>query len=269
MAINLTPSVTISHNLNRDLSRVSEQVASGRRINSAADDVAGFGIAVDINTRIRSQDSAMSNAINGISLVQTAQAGLSQVSDGLQQLREIGIQASNGTLTDANRASLQQQANQILAGIQDTLASTRFNGQQPLSADGSIELQVGESASDRFSIPSRDMAAILDGFGLNSIDLTDTASLVKAIDSIDQSLDAVLSTAAEFGASQTRLTSAFSNLEGSNLNQAASVSQIEDADLAKSISELISLQLLQRSQIALQAQANAQRGQVLSLLDLP
>ncbi|MEH6473459.1 MAG: flagellin [Halopseudomonas sp.] len=266
MAVEFNPSNSFS--INRNLTTASEQISNGRRINAASDDVAGVGIAVNINTQIRSQDSAITNAISGVSLVQTAQAGLSQVGDGLQQLRQLSLQASNGILSGSDRSALQTQADQLLLGIQELLTNTRFNGLQPLSQQGTTELQIGASSADRFSIPSRDIAGALEALGLNGIDLTDPNSFGTTLEALDQSLELVTTTAAEFGASENRLSSSIGNLEQSNQNQAGSVSRIEDADIAKSISELIRNQLLERTQIALQAQANSQRGQVLSLLNI-
>ena len=264
MAVDFNPSV--SRTVSNQLANNSAQISSGKRINSASDDVAGFGVAVELNTRIRSQDASITNAVNGISLVQTAEGGLRQISDGLQQLRELTIQSGNSILNTSDRQSLQQQADEILAQIRDNISATRFNGIQPLSQTGSTELQLGADARDQVSVTTLNLNDSLDSAGLNSFDLSNPSNFESSLNALDQSLGIIESAAADFGASRNRLDSAINTLEVSNQAQTASASRIEDADVAKAISELIHNRLLQQSIIAMQAQANSQRGDVLALL---
>ena len=264
MAVEFNPS--ISQTITNRLTTSSEQISSGKRINSASDDVAGFGVSVKINTQIRSQNSAITNAISGISLVQTAEGGLRQVGEGLQQLRQLTIQSGNSILNSSDRTSLQQQANQILAQIRENIDSNSFNGLRPLSQQSATELQIGSQAGEGFSVPSFNLNQTLDDFGLNSFDLTDPNNFESSLSALDQSLSFIDSAAAEFGASRNRLDSVISGLQISNEQQAKSVSAIEDSDVAKAISELIHNRMLQQSIIAMQAQANSQRGEVLALL---
>ncbi|OMH38278.1 flagellin [Motiliproteus sp. MSK22-1] len=264
MAVEFNPS--ISQTISNRLISSSEQISSGKRINSASDDVAGFGVSVKINTQIRSQNTAVTNAISGISLLQTADAGLQQLGDGLQRLRELTIQSGNSILNSSDRQSLQQQADQILLQIQESINSTSFNGLRPLAQQGSTDLQIGSQAGDNVSVPSFNLNQRLDDFGLNSFDLTDPTHFESSLSALDQSLSVIDSAAAEFGASRNRLDSVINNLQISNEQQAKSASAIEDSDVAKAISELIHNRLLQQSIIALQAQANSQRGDVLALL---
>ena len=265
MPIEFNPN--LSQNISNSLIRNSEQISSGKRINRAADDPVGLVIATDLSRQIRADSTSITNAVNGVSLVQTAQGGLQQVSQSLFQLQELAIQASNGTLNDSNRASLQDQAQQLLEQIGDTVGSTRFNGFSPLAQDSNLQLQIGDSDAGLINVSGVDLNQAFSDLGVDSLDISNPANAAQSIDALGQALDFVASAAAEFGASQNRLDSTINNLNTSIQSQAQARSAVEDSDIALAISELLKNRLLQQSLVALQAQANAQRGDVLKLAD--
>ncbi|MCW8886026.1 MAG: flagellin [Motiliproteus sp.] len=264
MAIEFNPNV--SQNIRNSLVKSAEQISSGKRINQAADDPVGLVIGSDLSRRIRTDSSSITNAINGVSLVQTAQGGLQQVSESLFQLQELAVQAGNGTLNASNRQALQNQADQLIAQIGDTLSSTRFNGISPLAQNSDIQLQIGDSDTGLVSINNVDVNQAFTDLGIDSLDISTPAKAAESINALGQAVDFVASTAAEFGASQNRLDSTINNLNNSVQLQTEARSTVEDSDIALAISELLKNRLLQQSLVALQAQANAQRGEVLQLL---
>ncbi|MEH6627421.1 MAG: flagellin [Motiliproteus sp.] len=264
MAIDFNPS--LSPNISKSLLQNTQQISSGKRINQASDDPAGFAVAVDISSRIRADSSSISNAINGTSLVQVADGGLQQINQGLFRLQELTIQSANGTLNSSNRAALQKQADQVLEQISQTISSTSFNGQNPLAQTSPTELQIGDSSDNNVVIQHVDLAKNFKDFGLDNFDISSPASIENSLNSLNQAVDFVASTAAEFGASKNRLDSTVENLRSSIQSQTEARSGIQDSDVAQAISELIKNRLLQQSLISLQAQANAQRGEVLKLL---
>lgn len=266
MTINLNPSVSsnlsgLSQNQNR-IDENARQLTTGQRINNAAVDPAGLQVLIDFQSQILGNNTAIRNSLDGISAIQIAEGGLSQVTDSLQQIRELSIQAQNGILNDQDRASLQNQADALLEGIRDTLGQATFNGQSLLSEDGQLQLQTGPDAGDSQQVSTFDVGSQLDDLGLFSLDITSSDSL----NILDQAQDFLNTTAGEFGAAQNRLDSTINRLSENSINEAAAASRIGDTDFAQATSERANLLIQQEVGIALQAQANASRGLVLNLL---
>ena len=266
MAINLSALTSSSFNqFNQVQNRLDEsnkQLISGKKINEAADDPAGLQILVELQGQILGNNTAIRNSLDGVSALQIAEGGVSQVTDSLQQIRELSVQAQNGILNDQDRASLQKQADGLLEGIRDTLKQTTFNGQSLLSEQGELQLQTGANSGDQQPISTFDVTSQLDDLGLFSLDITSADSL----NILDQSQDTLNSIAGEFGASQNRLESTINRLSESNVNEAKAASRIADTDYAKTISEQANAQIQQQAGISIQAQANASRALVLNLL---
>lgn len=251
--------------LNQSQQRIDQanrQLSSGERIPNAAVDPAGLQVFLQLQGQVLSDNTAIRNSLDGISAIQIADGGLSQVTDSLQQIRELSIQAQNGTLNDSDRAALQKQADQLISGISDTLQQSSFNGQSLLSEEGQLQLQTGGDAGDTQGVPTFDVGSELANLGLNGLDI----SSAGALDILDQSQDFISSVSGELGASQNRLDSTINTLSESSINQAAAASRIGDTDFAKAISEQTNAQIQQEVSIAIQAQANASRGLVLRLL---
>lgn len=266
MAINLTGLASSNFSaFNQTQNRIDEsgkQLISGERINNASVDPAGLQVLIDLQGQILGNNTAVRNSLDGISAIQIAEGGISQVNDSLQQIRELSIQSQNGTLNDNDRASLQKQADALLEGIQDTLGQATFNGQSLLGEDGQLRLQTGPGSEDSQNVGTFNVESELDDLGLFSLDITSAG----ALDILDQSQDFLSNVSSEFGAAQNRLDSTINRLNESSLNQASSASRIGDTDYAKAISERTNAQIQQEVGIAIQAQANASRGLVLNLL---
>lgn len=266
MTINLNPSISnnlsgLSQNQNR-IDDNARQLTTGQRINNASVDPAGLQVLVDFQSQILGNSAAIRNSLDGISAIQIAEGGLSQVTDSLQQVRELSIQAQNGILNDQDRASLQNQADALLEGIRDTLGEATFNGQSLLSEEGQLQLQTGPDTGDSQQVNTFDVGSQLEDLGLFSLDITSP----DALNILDQSQEFLSSTAGEFGAAQNRLDSAINRLSENTINEATAASRIGDTDFAQAASERASLLIQQEVGIALQAQANASRGLVLNLL---
>ncbi|NRA19142.1 MAG: flagellin [Oceanospirillaceae bacterium] len=261
-------STSLNMGLTRQIDNTATQLSSGKRINSASDSPASIQLISQFNSQILGNNAAHRNVIDGTSALQVAQGGLSQVTDSLQQLRELGLQSANGTLNDSDRAAIQKQAEGLLSGIADILGNNQFNNRSLLDDSTALSLQTGPDAEQQQALPSFDLNADFTNAGLFTIDFS-TDSLSDTLASIDTALDISNSANSAFGAAQNRLDSTAASLTRSTIDQASSLSQIEDTDYAAAISEQTKLLLSRQVEIAMLGQANANRGQVLQLLNLP
>lgn len=244
---------------NNRLAETREQIATGSRINRASDNPAGIQVTIGLTRQINEDALGLRNVQDGTSLTQTAIGGIAQISESVLQLRDLSLQAQNGTLNDADRRTLQGQADQLLEGIRDTLEQTSFNGRNLLTEEGSVDIQAGSS---RTEINTPNLLDTLSEQSLFELDI----SAPDALQSLDGSLEALNQAAGSFAASQNRLDSAANSLTNSALNSAESRSRISDTDMAKAASDLSREQLQREVAISMQAQANASRDQVLALL---
>ena len=254
------------------LSTSMQRLSSGLRVNSAKDDAAGLAIAERMNTQVRGMNVAIRNANDGISLAQTADGALASVSDSLQRMRELSVQARNSTNSASDKDSLNQEFQQLGSEIGRVLGGTTFNGAAILGAAAStLTFQVGAntSSNDSISITTTDMTAdpsVLAVTG-STIDNTSTAASLKTvIDNIDTAINTINSKRAVFGASQNRFSAVISNLQSSVENQSAARSRIMDADFAAETANMSRSQILQQAGNAMIAQANQLPQQVLKLL---
>jgi len=233
-----------------------EKLSSGLRINRAADDAAGLAISEGLKGDIRALEQATRNAGDGISLVQTAEGALDEVSNILVRMRELDQQAANGTLSTDQIAYLQSEYDALDNEITRITTSTEFNGISLLDTAATISIAVDISG------------------GGNDIDLTTTDLTTTAPGGVVGSSQAALETAinavsearADFGAVQNRLESSIRNLNNTAENLAAANSRIRDVDMATETSKLTSYQILQQAGVSVLAQANMTSGLALSLL---
>jgi flagellin len=243
---------------------VFERLASGRRINSAADGAAAQQIIDRLTSNVEGNRQAISNAFDGVSLAQVAEGGLSGITDNVQRIRELSIQAGSGILSDADRSAIQAEIEQLQEGIVDTINSTEFAGQPLLSSDSELSFQVGASAGQTISVPTQDIEAALSG--ILSVDVSTSAGVQSALEEADAAQEFVGSTQAELGAVQSQFESAARNLSTADVNTAAALSRIQDLDFAQATAESAALGVQSEAALAVQAQANLQEGQVLALL---
>ena len=257
-----------------------QRLSSGLRVNSAKDDAAGMAIAERMSAQSRGMTVAARNANDGISLAQTAEGALGKVSDSLQRMRELVVQAANATNSSSDKDSLDKEFGELAKEMQRVLGGTTFNGLHVLGSNaGTLNFQVGANTTtnDTISITTTDMTSDSSitgvagtdnqGTGRALIDSTASASTIQGvIGSIDTALDSVNSQRATLGASQSRFDSAVSNLHQSIENQTAARSRIIDTDYAAETANLSRAQILQQAGNAMVAQANQLPQQVLQLL---
>jgi len=257
-----------------------QRLSSGLRVNSAKDDAAGLAIAERMNAQVRGLTVGVRNANDGISLGQTAEGALGKVSDSLQRMRELAVQARNSTNTDADKGSLDKEFGELAKEIQRVLGGTTFNGKHVLGSEaGSLTFQVGANTTsdDSIDIVTTNMTTASEitsvagtdntGAGRAKIDSTaDASTLATVIGNIDKALDKVNSERATMGASQSRFDAVVATLQTSIENQSAARSRIMDADFAAETANLSRAQILQQAGNAMVAQANQLPQQVLTLL---
>jgi flagellin len=244
-----------------------QRLSSGLRINSAKDDAAGLAIATKFDAQIRGLSVAQRNANDGISLAQTAEGALDEVTNNLQRIRELAVQAANATNSADDRTALDAEVQARKDEIDRIGAVTEFNGTALL--DGSFTsqtFQVGanNTANDQISI-SIDDEVSMSGLSITE-DVTSVSGAQALLDEVDDALDTVNSLRGDLGAVQNRFESTIANLGNSIENQSAAQSRILDADFASETAKLAKANVLQQAGISVLAQANARPNQVLSLL---
>jgi flagellin len=238
------------------------RLSSGLRVNSAKDDAAGLAIAERMDAQTRGMNVAIRNANDAISLAQTAEGALGAISNNLQRMRELAVQASNGTNTTADVGSLDTEYKLLVAENTRVSAATKFNGQAVVAAT-TFAFQVGANSSttdDQISVTGV-------AFTGTATTLGGTTALAFAeIAKIDVDIDAVTTARATWGATQNRFDSVISNLRVGAENSAASHGRIMDADYASETANLSRAQVLQQAGTAMVAQANQGPQGVLALL---
>jgi len=256
-----------------------QRLSSGMRVNSAKDDSAGLAIAERMQAQIKGMTVATRNANDGISLAQTAEGALGKVGDMLQRMRELAVQAVNGTNSTGDRDSLNNEYLQLAKEAARTLGGTQFNGQSILATTTASVFQVGANTSaslDQISVAAFDWTSstsITTAIGAavgtdptTSVAGTDGSFATAAITALDSAITAVNDQRATFGAVQNRLDNVVSNLMVNVENQTAARSRIMDADYASETSSLSRASILQQAGNAMVAQANQLPQQVLALL---
>jgi flagellin len=279
------PSLGAQTNLSRSAGSLETSIArlsSGLRVNSSKDDAAGLAIAERMTAQIRGFDVAARNANDGISLLQVADGALGKITDNLQRMRELGVQAKNGTLNDTDRANLNREFTELANEVGRVATGTTFNDNNVFAAaNKSVELQIGSGndAADTLNINLTDdglaggndlqttlgganQAAIVAAFG--GVDTA--ANAETAIDTIDTAIDDITNLRATTGAGLSRLEQVVGSLETTSSNLSSARGRIMDADFAKETANLTRSQILQQAGTAMLAQANQLPNNVLSLL---
>ena len=248
--------------LERVKSEQLQKLATGKRVNSAADDAAALQIIDRLQAQQNGQYQAIRNAYDGISYTQIAESAYSGISESVQRIETLSLQAGNGALGDTERSVLQNEIIELQQGIQDTLSNTTFAGQNLFSGE-EVHFQIGADAEQTQSVTSND------GSFLNAvlaIDVSTKAGAQAALDVTKQARDEIDINRTALGASQNALAAGVRNLTQQNVATAASQSRIQDADYAQLIAQKTSNDILSQASIALRGQANQQASSVLSLL---
>ncbi|KHF41792.1 flagellin N-terminal helical domain-containing protein [Halalkalibacter okhensis] len=246
-----------------------EKLSSGLRINRAADDAAGLAISEKMRSQIRGLKMAERNALDGISLMQTAEGAMQEVHSMLQRMRELAVQAANDTNTDDDRVEINKEISQLIEEIDDISEKTEFNTLNLLNGDGgagnlTLFFQIGANGDQSvdFDISKMDSTEL----GINNISVTDRDGAVEAIDLLDAAIKTVSGQRSTLGAIQNRLEHTINNLQVTHENLTAAESRIRDADMALEMTEFTRNNILNQSATAMLAQANQLPQGVLQLL---
>ncbi|AQR75902.1 flagellin [Sphingomonas sp. LM7] len=259
-----------SNSANKLLGTAMERLSTGKRINNAKDDAAGLAIASTMTAAIRGMNQAVRNANDGISLAQTADGALDEVSNMLQRIRELAVQSASGTYSSTDRANLDKEAGALTTQIQSILKDTKFNGVAVFdyastdTASDDVNIQVGINSTDTVALTKA-------FFNSSNYEATDfkvdsVANAGTTLSNADTALTAVNTARATLGASQSRLESVVNNLTTNVTNLSDARSRIEDADFSAETTALAKAQILSQASTAMLAQANQSQQTVLSLL---
>ena len=256
-------SLNAQRNLNtsqNSLATSMERLSSGLRVNSSKDDAAGLAIADRMNAQIRGINVAIRNANDGISLAQTAEGALATITDALQRMRELAVQAQNGSNGTSDRANLDVEYQQLSQEITRIAAQTKFNGVAIVGPSAGAQVfQIGPNGGDTLTVTTTTVTTVGGG-------LTTSAAASTALGAIDTTLDGINTSRATYGAAMSRFSYAISNLAIAGENQSAARGRIMDADFAAETSNLSRAQILQQAGNAMVAQANQTPQQVMALL---
>ena len=255
------------------LATTMQRLSTGMRINSAADDAAGLAISDRINAQVKGFTVAQRNANDGISMAQVADGAASKITENLQRMRELAVQAANGTYSSGDRSNLGVEFKALQAEITRVAQSTKFNNIELLTTNAttknfSFQIGSGTATTDQISFSTADLTASgigVDGASISIVDSAGTLSL-DAIANLDSAINTLTTTRANFGATINRTNAVISSLQVSIQSQTAAKSRITDADFAAETANLSRYQILQQAGNAMLAQANSQPQQVLSLL---
>jgi flagellin len=241
-----------------------EKLSSGFRINRAGDDAAGLAISEKMRAQINGLEMASKNAEDGISLIQTAEGGLNETHAILQRMRELSVQAANGTNQSEDLASIDAEIKALTTEVDRIAQSTKFNGISLLDGNLDTTFQIGAN-SDTFetvALTVADMQAA--ALGIDAIDVTTDAT--AAMDALDTAISGVSAARAGLGAMQNRLEHTINNLGVTTENLTAAESRIRDVDMAKEMMAYTKNNILTQAAQAMLAQANQQPQGVLQLL---
>ena len=253
-----------SSQANKALGTAMERLSTGKRINSAKDDAAGLAIASSMTSQVRGMNQGIRNANDGISLAQTAEGALNEVTNMLQRVRELSVQAASGTYSADDRTNIQAEVTALTTQMGDILTNTKFNEIDLFGATAAdVSIQVG--AKDGETV---DVALSTLTLGTAALNIADAdGTLAKAaLATIDTDLKEVATRRATLGASQSQLESAVNNLTNNVTNLSDARSRIEDTDYSAETTALAKAQILSQASTAMLSQANQSQQNVLSLL---
>jgi flagellin len=236
------------------LSTTMQRLSSGLRINSAADDVAGYAISQRLQGQVNGLHQATQNIADAVSLAQTGQGALSDVVGMLQRVRELAVQYANGTTSETDKEAITQESEQLKEEIKRVGETTTFNGVKLLEGAAAITFQVGANEKETVEVKTINLTKAVE------------KAVIKEIKTIDTALDEVTKAAGEYGSVQNRIQYTSSNLEVYSQNLSSAVSGIVDVNMASEMTSFTKDQVLQQAGVAILAQANHIPDAVLKLL---
>ncbi|WP_137681378.1 flagellin [Aurantiacibacter suaedae] len=250
------------------LGTAMQRLSTGKRINSAKDDAAGLAITTTMTSQVRGMSQGIRNANDGISLAQTAEGSLNEVTNMLQRVRELAIQAASGTYQQSDRDAMQSEVSALTSQIDDVITTASFNGNNLFSkvsgTDLTFDIQTGANSGEKVTLTSNGIdGALIDS---SALDVSSTTLADTTINNVDAAMTSINSTRAGLGAGQNRLESVINNLNDNITNLSEARSRIEDADYSAETTKLAKSQILSQASTAMLAQANQAQQNVLSLL---
>ncbi len=263
-------SINAQRNLEAITTRLNtnyRRLSTGLRITTAADDAAGLAISERLRSQVRSLGQAKRNANDGISLVQTGEGALNETSAILIRMRELAVQASNGTVSDSDKSTLQEEFSALRDEIDRIAKSTEFNDVKLLDNSGAVQFQIGFGTKAGIDTISVSLSpALSTSLALASLSIASSGNQSAAIGVIDTAIDKVSSVRGTFGAVQNRLSSTISNLGVQIENLSSAESRIRDVDVAAETAQLTRNSILQQASVSILSQANVAPQTALSLL---
>lgn len=273
MSLNSQRALDISQN---SMQTSLERLSSGLRINRAKDDAAGLAISERLTAQIRGLEQANRNGLDGISLMQTAEGALDEVGNMLQRMRELAVQSANGTVSAADKRSLNDEYLELRDEIDRVFNSAEFNGVNLLGTTASLTLQIGYRAGASYMLTVSTIDMENRGFasgglsfivgGTASRQISAASKALFMLSKLDAAIDTITQKRADFGAKQNRIEATLRNNANVIENQSAARSRIRDADFAAETANLTKTQILQQAGTAMLAQANQLPQSVLQLL---
>jgi len=255
------------------LNKTMEQLSSGYKINSAADDAAGVGIASRLSAQVAAYSSASQNANNAISMTQTADDGASQISDILTRLSQLAVEGSDGTMSASDSANLQQEFAAQVQEISNIASNTTFNGINLLSGAAqttatSFQVGISAGAANQVAVAfgGADATNLVAGGALSTCSVSNAADAANAITTINTAIQNLSSIRAGFGAGMDALQDTVSNLSSMSTNTSAALSNVQDVDVASATASLAQEQVVSQAGEAILAQANQQPQLAVSLI---
>lgn len=269
--------VLYNMNINQsNMQKASNQLSSGYKINSAADDAAGLAIATKMGNQVNGLNRASQNAQDGLSMLQTMEGGISSVQDMLGRMRTLALEASNGTTTTSDRGQIVQELNQLQNEITRTAGTVQFNTQTLLTglASKGMTFQVGANANQTITFSTKSASLKASALGITASSISGiqhstpsgTSVAQKLLSKIDTALAHVSKMRANVGAVEDRLNFAINNVNNESTNLATAKSRIMDTNMASAMTDFTKNQILTNAGISMLAQANQMPGAVLKLL---
>ena len=257
--------------INSDMQKGSlEKLASGSRITRAADDAAGLAISEKMRASIRSIGQDVRNANDGISMIQTAEGGMNEISNILVRFRELSIQAASDTVTDIERGFMNKEVSQLHQEVNRIAAATEFNGKKLLNGEGkAMDIQVGQNniaEQDRFVFDLEKTNVTSNALGVSGIEVGTKEAAQGNLSKIDEALKGLSGNRAELGALQNRLQSSIASLQVYNENLSTARSRIKDVDMATETADLTKNNILTQANLSVLSQANQNSTMALKLL---
>ncbi|WP_414830108.1 flagellin [Alteromonas sp. H39] len=251
------------------LSTSFERLSSGFRINSAADDAAGLQISDRLTSQVQGLNQAVRNANDAISLTQTAEGALGEVTSSLQRIRQLAVQSQNGINSSSDRAALQKEVAALKTEISRVATDTQFGNVNLLNGSFSASFLVGANANQAISVnlSTTDGASLgASGLGVGTVDISTAGGASTALTAIDNAISSIGGVRADLGALQNRFQSTIRNLSNVSENLSAARSRIRDTDFAAETAELTRNQIIQQASVSVLSQANQRPQTALSLL---